>query len=396
MNIEIGKTVRELRRRDGRTQDDLAQALGVSPQAVSRWEQGGAYPDMELIPSIANYFGVSIDELFGYENDREKKVDETVKRLRDMNFKNNGVDINITECIAAAREALIEFPGNEKITLCLASILYNAGYVRYGEYHLTDEEGFDVYDAELHRTYAEWREAIKLYEKLLETIKPGETRGQVIRELTQLYLNTGEHERAKEVIKELPHLYESYEFLRINASDGKERAVAYGDALIQVVCHSAGLIVGTVIAYNENMTYSDKANSIENAIKLFDLVFTDGNCGHHSYYIARIYTLLSVYLWLADKHDEAFDALNKSLEQFKAYEKCCDEKPDSAYYTAPLLKYTELEKIQATPNSEYPHTSAYSLVEDWPWWSVPEYDTVKPQIQADPRWEAWIKACRES
>ncbi len=42
MNIEIGKTVRELRRRDGRTQDDLAQALGVSPQAVSRWEQGGA------------------------------------------------------------------------------------------------------------------------------------------------------------------------------------------------------------------------------------------------------------------------------------------------------------------------------------------------------------------
>ena len=66
MQLNIGTKIRELRRRDGRTQDNLAEALGVTAQAVSRWESGGSYPDMNLIPSIANYFGITIDALFGY------------------------------------------------------------------------------------------------------------------------------------------------------------------------------------------------------------------------------------------------------------------------------------------------------------------------------------------
>ncbi|MBR2599363.1 MAG: helix-turn-helix transcriptional regulator, partial [Erysipelotrichaceae bacterium] len=65
--MELGKRIRELRNRDGRTQEVLAEELGVTAQAVSRWEKGICYPDMEIIPSIANYFGVSIDELFGYD-----------------------------------------------------------------------------------------------------------------------------------------------------------------------------------------------------------------------------------------------------------------------------------------------------------------------------------------
>lgn len=48
---------------------------GVTAQAVSRWEKGICCPDMELIPSLANCFGVSIDELFGYDNERTKKVE---------------------------------------------------------------------------------------------------------------------------------------------------------------------------------------------------------------------------------------------------------------------------------------------------------------------------------
>ena len=66
MNIKIGEKIKQLRLRDGRKQEDLANALGVSPQAVSRWEANGGYPDMELIPAIANYFNISIDELFGF------------------------------------------------------------------------------------------------------------------------------------------------------------------------------------------------------------------------------------------------------------------------------------------------------------------------------------------
>ena len=85
--------------------------------------------DMEMIPSLANYFGVSIDELFGYNNERSKKTDELAEKIEHMNAQNNGVNFNIDECILKARDALIEFPGNEKLMLCLASVLYNAGYV---------------------------------------------------------------------------------------------------------------------------------------------------------------------------------------------------------------------------------------------------------------------------
>ena len=94
-----------MRHRDGRTQEALAEALGVTSQAISRWESNGGYPDMEMIPSIANYFGVSIDELFGYDNVREKRIDEIVERLTEMNNANNGIDINVDECIRMARTA---------------------------------------------------------------------------------------------------------------------------------------------------------------------------------------------------------------------------------------------------------------------------------------------------
>ena len=85
MQLDLGKKIRELRQRDGRTQETLAEAIGVTSQAVSRWEASGGYPDMEMIPSLANYFGVSIDELFGYNNERSKKIDELAEKIEHMN-----------------------------------------------------------------------------------------------------------------------------------------------------------------------------------------------------------------------------------------------------------------------------------------------------------------------
>ena len=165
--ITLGENIRALRLRDGRTQEAFGQALGVTAQAVSRWEKGICCPDMELIPSVANYFGVSIDELFGYDNERSRKVDALAARIDEMDRQNNGVDVNMDECIALARESLIEFPGNERLTLALAEALFNAGYVRHGEHHVLGPDGFSRYDTARHRTYPEWQEAVKLYEKLL-------------------------------------------------------------------------------------------------------------------------------------------------------------------------------------------------------------------------------------
>lgn len=386
MQIKIGDKIRELRRRDGRKQEDLANALGVTNQAVSRWEANGGYPDLEILPSIANYFGVTIDELFGYHNDREHKIRTIVAQIKEMNFKNNGVDANIDDVIALAREAMIEFPGNENIMLSFASVLYNAGYVRYGEYHLTDEEGFDVYDTARHREYAEWREAISIYEKLLTTLEEGDLRHQAVRELTQLYLNTGEHERALSLIETAPSIYGSREFLRINACDGKNRAEAYGEALLKTIRAGAELMIGTVLSYEQTMTPSEKVKGIRSAIKLFDHVCTDGNYGTHNAYIARMYTLLSLYLWLDGKHDEAFEALDQSLGHFKLFERCCNS--DEGVYTSPLIRLVKIDKT--TAKADHPHTDAKSLSDDWPWWSVQEDSLVRREIQSDPRWKEWV------
>ena len=57
MQLELGNNIRQLRRQNKTTQEQLAEALGVTAQAVSRWESGGSYPDMNLNPSIANFLG---------------------------------------------------------------------------------------------------------------------------------------------------------------------------------------------------------------------------------------------------------------------------------------------------------------------------------------------------
>jgi len=61
--MNIGLKVRELRNVNNVTQEDLAKAVGISTQAVSKWENGGS-PDIELLPSIAKFFNVTIDSLF--------------------------------------------------------------------------------------------------------------------------------------------------------------------------------------------------------------------------------------------------------------------------------------------------------------------------------------------
>lgn len=70
MHQILGDNIQKLRKESGLTQEKLAALLGVSFQAVSRWENGVAYPDIELIPRLAFVFGISIDSLLGYQTEK--------------------------------------------------------------------------------------------------------------------------------------------------------------------------------------------------------------------------------------------------------------------------------------------------------------------------------------
>ena len=379
----LGERIRQLRQRDGRTQDALAGELGVTAQAVSRWEKGICYPDMGLLPSIANYFGVSIDELFGYDNERIKKVDALFDRITEMNRENNGIDVSMDECIRLAREALIEFPGNEKLTFALASALYNAGYVRRGEHHVEDAEGFELYDVERHRSYPEWQEAIKLYEKLLPMVNSGELRHHAVMELSQLYKNVGEHEKAAQLAESAPDLYASKPLLRINAFDGRQAVAASGEALIDTLSCATDLIAA-IVRTDRSIPPITAAALLDNAVTMFRLVFTEGDFGKLNSTVACLQMLRSYYLWLAGEKDAAFAALDAALVCARHF----DDEASTGAYASPLMRYAKPLVCM------FGRALVPELPELWPFWDVPEAARVKEEMRADGRWTEWENKTR--
>ena len=382
--MELGKRIRELRNRDGRTQEVLAEELGVTAQAVSRWEKGICYPDMEIIPSIANYFGVSIDELFGYDNDRARKTAELAERINAMNRQNNGTDVNVDECIALARQALIEFPGTEELTCALAAVLYNAGYVRYGEHHFIDEEGYSRYDAERNRECREWQEAMKLYEKVLPGLQNGKLRQKAVTELSQLYKNTGEHEKALQLAEEAMDMKASEQFLRINAFDGREAVGASGEALLETVNCSAELIA-SIVWSDCTMKPQTASVMLQNAISMYSLVCVNDDYGRYNWQISCLHMLRSYHQWLSNDRDGAFKSLDEALRHSVRYDELKGVR--SYGHTSPLLRSVRTEMNY----SESDRSFTPDLPDVWPGWNVPEQEKIKKEMMQDPRWDRWEK-----
>lgn len=114
--MNIGNNIRELRRRAGQTQEQLAGALNVSYQAVSKWENGTALPDITMIPLLARYFSVTTDALLSYDRDR---VMDEVMTIADKAYEYRSSDPALSRRIL--EEGLRQYPGND---ILLGNILY--------------------------------------------------------------------------------------------------------------------------------------------------------------------------------------------------------------------------------------------------------------------------------
>lgn len=88
MEMTIGKRIAVLRREKNLKQDDLAQMLEVSPQAVSKWENDQTCPDISLLPKLAKILGVSVDELLSGKQELQPVVtlvpEDQRKDIKDM------------------------------------------------------------------------------------------------------------------------------------------------------------------------------------------------------------------------------------------------------------------------------------------------------------------------
>lgn len=143
MKLNIGETIKRLRKERDITQDELADILGVSFQSVSRWECGTCYPDMELLPVISEFFGVTVDALLGVnEKTEQSKVAQYLKRFQKA--INSG---RIYDCIAIAREGVAEYPNNYALLNKLMYALFLSGD---GDGNIPEwKENMEKYDAEI-------------------------------------------------------------------------------------------------------------------------------------------------------------------------------------------------------------------------------------------------------
>ena len=109
MHLPLGENLRRLRAEHSLTQEQLALSLGVTPQAVSRWESAAGYPDIELLPVIAAQFHTSVDILLGCRRTEEEQTMQDMKAAL-ISAGEYGTD---AEYLACARRAAARFPTEE-------------------------------------------------------------------------------------------------------------------------------------------------------------------------------------------------------------------------------------------------------------------------------------------
>lgn len=194
MEINMGGKIRQLRKQRNISQEVLAQALGVSFQAVSKWENNAAMPDVAMIPAIASFFGVSTDELFDFNLiEQEKKVQELCWAAAEYRFS----DPKKSETML--RDALKQYPGNE-------IILNNLLYVMQTP---------DRYD-----------EVITVCKSILEITKYDDVKYDVTRILAQTYHDKGDQALVKPTLEQIPEIYFSKLELAANLLTGDEALAA--------------------------------------------------------------------------------------------------------------------------------------------------------------------------
>ncbi len=131
MEIRLQQTLRDLRRTRGNTQDELARFLGITVQAVSKWERGDGLPDITLLPRIAAYYGVTVDTLLGVDEEaKQRRADEICaeyNRIRHHTPHPDGSlyrDHGLDEGIILIRAAILELPEQYFFYQLLASDLW--------------------------------------------------------------------------------------------------------------------------------------------------------------------------------------------------------------------------------------------------------------------------------
>ena len=173
--MRLGEKIKTLRKNKNISQEIFASYLGVSFQAVSKWENGNTMPDISLIPAIASFFSVSIDELFDFNL---FEIEKQVEQICNDAYKYR--DTNKKKAQNILRDGLKRFPGNDII---LNNLLYTLDYKTEGN------------------------EVINLCKTLIEATKDDSIKYDAYRILALCYKENRQYDLAKDAINKIPEIY---------------------------------------------------------------------------------------------------------------------------------------------------------------------------------------------
>ena len=179
--MNIGAKIRLLRKEKHVTQEELAEYLHISSQAISKWETGSSCPDIDLLPKLAVFFGTSLDNLLDFN---QSQVDAAVEALVAESGR-GGNDPAASE--AFLRKALEKYPNNDLLLTCIL-------------------EDMQQQNADKSRS----AEIIEIGERILACSKDDALKIDVLRILAETYHGMGEQAMAEFYLAKIPGLHFLY------------------------------------------------------------------------------------------------------------------------------------------------------------------------------------------
>ena len=178
--MNIGKNIYSLRKEKKVTQAQLAEKLGVSEQAISKWENDLCAPDVSMFPILADYFGVSIDRLFGYYmNSHEEEIKAIIQAADDSRDTYKEIEI--------ISEGLNKYPNSPDLKINLAFSLSMVNRISQDE----------VEKAEAIK------KAIKLCTEVVDHCGDSKQTDRALNMLNRIYAEIGEYGKAMNVIEKM-------------------------------------------------------------------------------------------------------------------------------------------------------------------------------------------------
>ena len=309
--IKIGEKIRELRKKADVNQERFAEYLGVTAQAVSKWEVEGCYPDIELLPSIANFFNVSIDELMCFDvMKNQEKIDMIIKQAGPERSK-NWFDGTIIEML---RNAVQEYPNNYDLLYCLAKTLC---FTKKSE----KEKQNNI------------RESISICTRILSDCADDNLRFRSLQVLARGYKDIGEKEKAVETANRLPLARDSRDMVLPEILDGEAKS----NQIVQNIWMLSDMFEYLI----ENLANTKYMDNSEKRVELFKkLVSIEEILHENNDYIYETLRLRAVYYWLSEDYlklkdyDKALDC----IEQFAKYSVKYDTLPEVSTYTSIIFQ----------------------------------------------------------